>query len=233
MKKSFEDMLAEQIQQGAREPGKATQPAPASDPAQAMTAIAAREDAARLSLLMADARQAITEYKAPDTVAALLTQAIFGESSPEAETVAALIRDSRTPSNYEMSMAARKEEQRQLRKLAKQLEQQAGEINAALAQSEAEARQAESDHVQNTARETAIIAIMALQGRDPGPDLVTDASALYEAYKAIPAAMGLLYGLMTEAAQRGYDVEDYNLITDARYHSLRDSILEAASGKQA
>ena len=232
MRKTFEQLLKEQAAARDAAGTDARDPAPGgpSDTEQALPAISAREDAARLSLLTADARQAITDYKAPETILHLLTVAIFGEAAGEVAAVDAIIADSQAPGGYEMTMAALEDERRTLRNITKALELKARDIAAALERTDAAIARTKSEHAQQTERQAAMVSILGAFEDMARPDL-DRLRGLYEQYRGIPAAMGLLYGLTTEAAQAGYAGNDYGLAMDNTFETLRRDILEAAAGR--
>ena len=211
---TLEEYAAQQVPQ-AQEPQQANQ----------LDAVAARIDAERLSLLMADARQAIDEYRSPATLLTVITGAIFGKDSAEAAAVAKAIAQDRAPGGSELAIAALREQRRQLNQQAKKLTEQQKAIAEALEKVNA----AERELMQAPAADGTLIDVMTFcSNTEPRETLLTEAAALYQQHRRNQAAMGLLYGSLSR--QAGYTAGRYDLMQQQELAELKARILEAANG---
>ena len=213
---TLEEYAARQAQQApqAQEPQRKNQ----------LDAVAARIDAEKLSLLMAEARQAIDEYRSPATLLTVITGAIFGQDSAESAAVAKAIEQDRAPGGHELAIAALREQRRQLNQQAKKLTEQQKAVAEAIEKVNAAERE-----LMTPAADGALIDVMTFcNNTEPRETLLQEAAALFEKHRRNPAAMGLLYGSL--AAQAGYTAGRYDLMQQQELAELKARILTAANG---
>ena len=221
------------LEQYARQAQNAQQPQETQQ-AHPLDIAAARIDAERLYSLMAEARQIIADYKNPGTVLTMIAGAMFGEESAEAAAVAEMVEQDRNPGGREMTIAGLREQRRLLKQQLKKLDEQQKAIAEELTRLD-EAERAEADEkAQTEAQAAALIDVLTFcKNLAPRENLLKEIQTLYQRHKENPAAMGLLYGSITEAARREYPAARFDLIQEQDYLSLKGQILAAAEGRKA
>ena len=194
--------------------------------------VAAKLDAEKYYSLMAQLQEAIEEEAAPAEILQELTGAVFGTSSPQAAAVARIIDTDKHPGGHEMAIAVIRQRKRLLNQQARQLEAQATAIAEEIAALEAHERELSSEKADAAALDTAIIdtltACKCLDLAEPGT--LQQLQTLYNRHKARPAAMGLLYGTITELTRKGYSTGNFDLIQQREFIELRERIAAAAKG---
>lgn len=221
------------LEQYARQAQDAQQPQEAQQENQ-LDIATARHDADQLYSLMAETRQIIATYTNPGTVLIMIINAMFGEKSQEAETVAELVRIDRKPGGHELAIANLKEQRRVLKKQLKKIEELQKDIAEEIERID-EAERAESNEKEQTDRQaTALIDVLTFcKNLAPRETLLSEIQALYEAHKGTPAAMGLLYGSLTETVWKEYRAGHFDIVQEQDMIDLKTQILAAAEGQQA
>lgn len=215
---TLEEYAAQQAQQ-AQEPQQANQ----------LDAVAARIDAEKLSLLMADARQIIDEYRSPATLLTLITGAMFGDGSAEAAAVAAAIDADRNPGGHEMAIAELRQRRKMLNQQAKQLTEQQKAITAELEKLNEAERELMNQQTQAATLDSALTAVLTFcKGIDERETLLKEAAELYQKHRSTPAAMGLLYGSLSELTRQQYT--RFDLVQQQELQQLKEQVLAAAAG---
>ena len=220
--------LEEYAAQQAQNPQQAQEP----QQAQPLDIVAARIDAEKLSLLMAEARQAITDYQNPATILTAITGAMFGEESPEAAAVAEKIEQDRNPGGYELTIANLRQQRKILQQQAKALESQLKTVAEGITTADAAEREIISKRGEAEAQNGAMVDLLTFfKGIDGRGTLLQEMKALYQKHRDNPAAMGLLYGSMTEIARREYTAGRLDLVQQQEYTDLKAQVLAAAEGQ--
>ena len=193
--------------------------------------LAARLDADRLHTLQAEAQAAIDSQAAPAVLLERITGTLWGQDSPQAAAVEAIIEADRHPGGrelaaaiYEQQRSAIHRQQKQLEKLARGLAEELEKINAA----EAAAQREESAH---TRLNRALLDIMTfatqLDAETPQADLLQELEGLYARHRDNPVAMGLLYGIIADLTRRQYSAAVFDLIQQQEFKGLTESIAAA------
>lgn len=193
--------------------------------------IAAKMDAEKYLSLKAQAAAAIDAGTAPAQLLVLITGALFGESSPQAAAVAGRLDAEKHPGGHEMAIAGLRQRKRLLKQQQKQHEEQIKGIAAEIdeinrAEREIFTAQAEAAALDNGLIEVAAFC-KALPGTEAKPEIIAAAGALFTRHKGNPAAMGLLYGSLTEIGRTIYAAGGFDLVQAQQLADLRAQILAA------
>lgn len=201
----YSDYLAQDAQQ-PQEP----QEEPQAE-ANRLDMIRAQLDAEKYYSLLAEAREVITEaaeqaarHERPylPMVLEKLTAAIFGQDSPEADSLAEIITMAKYAGGYEYAI----EQARQRRRLYKKQMERLAEVQKELAEQAelalAEERELSDSKLNEEGTDRAFLEVMEFSRQldteaDPGA-MIRQAGRLYEKHSGSRAAMGLLLGSLTE-----------------------------------
>ena len=189
--------------------------------------IAARIDADRLHSLMVEAQEAIDTETIPAAMLERITGALFGADSPQAAAVARAIDADRHPGGHELAIADLRQQRHILRQQAKQLEARAKEITGELEKLDAAERDIMRAEGQAAALDRALLDVLTFT-KAPQGDLLEQMAALYERHSGIPAAMGLLYGVMCDLNR--YSASAFDMIQQQAFKELKDRVARAISG---
>ena len=213
---NLEQYAAQQAQapQGAQNAPQTQEP---------LDVLAAKLDAERLYSLMAEAQAAIDDGMAPAAMLERITGALFGADSPQAAAVAQAIDADRHPGGHELAIADLRQQRHLLRQQAKQLEQQAKAITGELEKLDAAERELMADKGQAAALDRAMLDVLTFT-KAPQGDLLQQMAALYDRHHGNPAAMGLLYGVITDLARRQYSETTLDLMQQQTFKELKDRI---------
>lgn len=213
---NLEQFAAQQAQapQGAQNAPQTQEP---------LDVLAAKLDAERLYSLMAEAQAAIDDGMAPAAMLERITGALFGADSPQAAAVAEAIDADRHPGGHELAIADLRQQRHLLRQQAKQLEQQAKAITGELEKLDAAERELMADKGQAAALDRAMLDVLTFT-KAPQGDLLQQMAALYDRHHGNPAAMGLLYGVITDLARRQYSETTLDLMQQQTFKELKDRI---------
>ena len=213
---NLEQYAAQQAQapQGAQSAPQTQEP---------LDVLAAKLDAERLYSLMAEAQAAIDDGMAPAAMLERITGALFGADSPQAAAVAEAIDADRHPGGHELAIADLRQQRHLLRQQAKQLEQQAKAITGELEKLDAAERELMADKGQAAALDRAMLDVLTFT-KAPQGDLLQQMAALYDRHHGNPAAMGLLYGVITDLARRQYSETTLDLMQQQTFKELKDRI---------
>lgn len=214
---NLEQYAAQQAQapQGAQSAPQTQEP---------LDVLAAKLDAERLYSLMAEAQAAIDDGMAPAAMLERITGALFGADSPQAAAVAEAIDADRHPGGHELAIADLRQQRHLLRQQAKQLEQQAKAITGELEKLDAAERELMADKGQAAALDRALLDVLALAKGTAEGDPLQQMAALYDRHHGNPAAMGLLYGVITDLARRQYSETTLDLMQQQTFKELKDRI---------
>lgn len=229
--------LLQYIKQNAQqEPGQQeaqqTQQAQQAQEVLPVEMIGMKADAESLISLKAQTEAAIYSGAEPEQLLILMVCALFGENSPQAAAAAELIDAAQHPGGHEMAIAELRQRRRLLKQQQKQHEEKikglAAEIEAAnKAERELFAVQGQAETLNGGLIEVAAFC-KALPGTAPEPEMITAAGDLFTRHKGNPAAMGLLYGTLSELARRTYTAENgLDLVQLQQLADLRAQILAA------
>ena len=213
---NLEQYAAQQAQapQGAQNAPQTQEP---------LDVLAAKLDAERLYSLMAEAQAAIDDGMAPAAMLERITGALFGADSPQAAAVAEAIDADRHPGGHEMALATISAQRKLLRQLLKQLEAQTKAITGELEKLDAAERELMADKGQAAALDRAMLDVLTFT-KAPQGDLLQQMAALYDRHHGNPAAMGLLYGVITDLARRQYSETTLDLMQQQTFKELKDRI---------
>ena len=188
--------------------------------------------AERLISLQAQTEAAIYNGTEPEQLIAMMVGALFGQDSPQAAAAAELIDAAQHPGGHEMAIAGLRQRKRLLKQQQKQHEEQikglAAEIEAVnRAERELFAAQGEAETLNSGLIEVAAFC-KALPGTDPAPEMITAAGELFARHSGNPAAMGLLYGTLSDLARKTYKTAGrFDLVQLQQLADLRAQILAA------
>ena len=213
---NLEQYAAQQAQapQGAQNAPQTQEP---------LDVLAAKLDAERLYSLMAEAQAAIDDGMAPAAMLERITGALFGADSPQAAAVAEAIDADRHPGGHELAIADLRQQRHLLRQQAKHLEQQAKDRTGELEKLDAAERELMADKGQAAALDRAMLDVLTFT-KAPQGDLLQQMAALYDRHHGNPAAMGLLYGVITDLARRQYSETTLDLMQQQTFKELKDRI---------
>lgn len=212
----LEEYAAQQAQQAHEAPQAA---------ANQLDAIRAQLDAEKLSLLLAEAQQIIDES---GTAAAMLTRivaAMFGDDSAEAQQVAAAIEKENAPGGHELAIAEIRNRRKLIKQQAKQLEEHQKALAAELEQLNTAEREQLNQRAEAGELNGALIDTLTFCMNPQANQL----RELYNRHHDCPAAMGLLYGSITDMAQ--YTGGKLDLVQLQEFADMKAQILEAANGQ--
>jgi len=223
---SLEEYAAQQAQnpQQAQEPQQAE-----SSP---LDAIAARNDAEKYHSLMDNLREIVSRDIHPRNILIFMVGAVFGETSAEAETIAEAIKKTKYPGGYDLAMANINNRRKQLREQQKALEGQLKLVAEAMTTAEAEEREIFKKQTAESVQNSAMVDLLTFfKGIDGRASLLQEMKALYQKHREKPAAMGLLYGSMTEIARRESAAGQLDLVQQQEFIDLKAQVLAAAEGR--
>ena len=221
---NLEQYAAQQAQapQGAQSAPQTQEP---------LDVLAARLDADRLYSLQATAQAAIDDGMAPAAMLERITGALFGADSPQAAAVAQAIDADRHPGGRELAAAIYAQQRALLRQQLKQLEKQAKalteEIEALNAAEAAALRTEGTGEALNRALLDVMTFVTQLDRENPPADTLPELTALYDRHHGNPAAMGLLYGCITDLTRRQYSAAALDLVQQQEFRALAGRIAEA------
>jgi len=228
---NFEQYAAQQAQ-GTQRP----QNTPQTQEALPVDLVAAKLDADKLYSLMAEAQEAIEEKASPAEIAARMTGALWGTSSPQAAAVDAIIEAEAHPGGHEMALASIRAQRKLLRAQLKQLEAQAKTLTGELEKLDKAEWDLTRDQSKAAALDRALLDVLTfskqLDADNPQADLLQELTAIYDRHHGNPAAMGLLYGCIADLNRRQYSAKVFDLVRQQEYKDLTDRIA-AAIGIQA
>lgn len=196
----YTDYLAQQAQRPQE-----TQEEPQTQPAQSLEQISAQMAAEKYYSLQAEAREAIKTEPEPSALAAILTAAIFGDESPEAETVAEAIKRTQRPGGYDYAITMAEQRKTQLKRQLKRLANMQKELTLQAEEAEAEEWQLRAKASDAGQANAAILAVMTLARAAEEADAETillQAGKVCEKHSNNRPAMGLLYGIVTDEYSR-------------------------------
>lgn len=229
---NFLQYVAQNAQQTQepQQPQEAQQPQETQD-VLTVDALAAKIAAEEYLSLKAQAEAAINTGAEPAQLLSLIVCAMFGETSPQAAAVAEIIETEQHPGGYEMAIADLRQRRRLLKQQQKQHEEQikelAAEIEAASkAERELFVAQGAAGSLDNGLIEVAAFC-KALPGTAPKPEILEAAQALFTRHKGNPAAMGLLYGSISDFARSTSAAGGFDLVQLQQLADLRAQILAA------
>lgn len=219
---NLEQYAAQQAQapQGAQNTPQTQEP---------LDVLAARLDAGRLYSLQATAQAAIDDGMAPAAMLERITGALFGADSPQAAAVAEAIDADRHPGGHELAIADLRQQRALLRQAAKQLEQQARAITGELEKLDAAERDLTGDKAKAAALDRALLDVLTFRKQlaHPQGDLLQALGTLYDQHRDNPAAMGLLYGTITDLNRQQYSEQVLDLIQQQDFIKLKERIAAA------
>jgi len=224
--------LEQYAAQNAQAP-QGAQNAPQTQEALPVDLLAATMDAERLYSLMAEAQEAIEGATSPAALLTAITGAMFGDSSPQAAAVEAIIEADRHPGGHEMAIAGLRQRRKLLKQQQKQLEAQTKAIAEELTALDAAEQALTHEKAEAAALDRALVDTLTLCKQldaAPQPDMLKDLTALYDRHRSKPAAMGLLYGCITELARKGYSAGTLDLIQQQEFTRLQERVAEAMKG---
>ena len=193
--------------------------------------IAAKMDADKYLSLKAQAAAAIDAGTAPAQLLVLIIGVLFGESSPQAAAVAGRMDAEKHPGGHEMAIAGLRQRKRLLKQQQKQAEEQLKAIGAEIeaanrAEGEIIVARGAAAALDSGLIETAAFC-KALPGTEAKPEIIAAAEQLFTRHKGNPAAMGLLYGSLTEIGRTIYAAGGFDLVQAQQLADLRAQILAA------
>ena len=194
--------------------------------------LAAKLDAEKYISLVAQLQEAIEEEKAPAEILQEITTAVFGTNSRQAAAVAAIIDADRHPGGHEIAIANMRQQRKILNNLFKMLTESATAANNEINRLDAAEKALTREKTEAAALDTAIIdtltACKCLDLQEPGT--LQQLQNLYTRHKGRPAAMGLLYGTITELTRKGYGTGNFDLIQQQGFIELKEQIAAAMKG---
>ena len=219
---NLEQFAAQQAQapQGAQNAPQTQEP---------LDVLAAKLDAGKLYSLMAEAQEAIDGGAKPAAMLELITGALFGEDSKQAAAVAEAIDADRHPGGHEMALATIRAQRKLLRQQLKQLEAQAKAITGELEKLDADERALTGSKAEAAALDRALLDVLTFRKQldSPQADLLQQMTELYNRHHGNPAAMGLLYGAITDLTRKQYSETTLDLIQQQAFRELKDRIAAA------
>lgn len=222
------------LEQYAAQQAQAPQEAQrAPQPQEPLDALAARLEADKLHTLQAEAQAAIDSKAAPAAILERITGTLWGQDSPQAAAVAAIIDADRHPGGrelaaaiYEQQRKAIHRQQKNLEKLAHSLADELEKINAA----EAAAQREDTAH---TRLNRALLDVMTfaaqLDAENPQADLLQTIAGLYDRHQGNPVAMGLLYGCIADLTRKQYSAAAFDLVQQQAFKDLAARIAATIS----
>lgn len=219
---NLEQFAAQQAQapQGAQNAPQTQEP---------LDVLAAKLDAEKLYSLMADAQEAIDGGAKPAAMLELITGALFGADSKQAAAVAEAIDADRHTGGHEMALATIRAQRKLLRQQLKQLEAQAKAITGELEKLDADERALTGSKAEAAALDRALLDVLTFRKQldSPQADLLQEMTELYNRHHGNPAAMGLLYGAITDLTRKQYSETTLDLIQQQAFRELKDRIAAA------
>lgn len=221
---NLEQYAAQQAQapQGAQNAPQTQEP---------LDALAAQIDAGRLYSLQAEAQAAIDSKAPPAAILERITGALWGQDSPQAAAVAAIIDADRHPGGRELAAAIYEQQRKALYKQQKQLEQQARGLAEAIEKLNAAEAAARREESERTRLNRALLDVMTfaaqLDAENPQADLLQTMAGLYDRHQGSPVAMGLLYGCIANLNRRQYSAAAFDLIQQQEFKDLAARIAAA------
>ena len=178
---------------------------------------------------MAEAQEAIDGGAKPAAMLELITGALFGEDSKQAAAVAEAIDADRHPGGHEMALATIRAQRKLLRQQLKQLEAQAKAITGELEKLDADERALTGSKAEAAALDRALLDVLTFRKQldSPQADLLQQMTELYNQHHGNPAAMGLLYGAITDLTRKQYSETTLDLIQQQAFRELKDRIAAA------
>ena len=196
-----------------------------------LDALAAQIDAGRLYSLQAEAQAAIDSKAPPAAILERITGALWGQDSPQAAAVAAIIDADRHPGGRELAAAIYEQQRKALYKQQKQLEQQARNLAEAIEKINAAEAAARREESERTRLNRALLDVMTfaaqLDAENPRADLLQTMAGLYDRHQGSPVAMGLLYGCIADLNRRQYSAAAFDLIQQQEFKDLAARIAAA------
>lgn len=190
--------------------------------------VAARQDAAQYHSLLAQAAAALEAGTAPAAMLQLIINALFGGNSQQAAAVAELIEQEKYPGGHELAIADLRQRKRLLNQQRRQHEAQLKELGSEIEALNKAERALLTEKITADEKKTGLIDTMAfcqaLPGAAPDQDNITAARRLFEKYKGNYAAMGLLYGSLTEMIHNIYAAGGFDMIQMQEINELKTEI---------
>ena len=221
------------LEQYARQAQNAQQPQETQQ-AHPLDIAAARIDADKYHSLMGKLGEIITDKAHPRNVLKAIVSVVFGEHSQEAAIIEKSIKDVQYPGGYDLKIADIAGEKRILRDYSKKLDEQQKRIAEEITRLDELEQETFKEKGGNYAQDRALIDVLTFcKTIAPRDTLLQEIKTLYQNHRGNPAAMGLLYGSLTEAARREYTAGRLDLVQQQEYTDLKAQILAAAEGRQA
>ena len=188
--------------------------------------LAAKLDAEKLSSLTAQLQEAIDEQMAPAAILEQITGTLFGTSSPQAAAVAEIIEADRHPGGRELAIAEIRQQRKLLKKQQKQLQEQEQAVAAEIARLDAAERALIRAGMDAAPLDSGLMDVLTFcKTLDPRqPDLLQQLESLHKRHHENPAAMGLLYGCITELAWQQYSTGGLDLAQQAEFNKLKEAV---------
>ena len=222
--------FAQYMAQNAQEEQKTQQEQQAQD-VLTVEQVAARQAAEQYYSLSAQAAAAIEAGIAPAAMLQLIINALFGDNSQQAAAVAELIEQEKYPGGHELAIADIRQQRRLLNQQRRQHEAQLKELGTEIEALNKAERALFTAKAAADEQKTGLIDIMAfcqaLPGAAPDPDIITEAQRLFEKHRGNSAAMGLLYGSLTEINHSMYSAGRFDMIQMQEITELKAQILAA------
>ena len=220
------------LEEYAAQQAQNTQQAQEPQQAQPLNNLAARIDAEKYHSLMDSLREIVLRDIHPRNVLTNMVGAVFGESSAEAAAIAESIKQVKYPGAYDLAIANINNRRKQLREQQKALEGQLKLVAEGITTADAEEREIFSKRNEEYTQDGAMVDLLTFfKGIDGRASLLQEMKALYQKHREHPAAMGLLYGSMTEIARRESAAGQLDLVQQQEFIDLKAQVLAAAEGR--
>ena len=220
----------EYLAQQAQEPQEPQEEPQAQ--ANQLDTLAAQLAADKYYSLQAEAREAIEAEAEPSALAARLTAAIFGTDSPEARTVSEAIEKAKRPGGFEYAIELARQRRSLYKKQLDKLAEQQKEIAAQMGLAAAEERELMDSKTDTERANAALLAVMdfsrQLDAEADAGAIISQAKGLYDQHNGSRAAMGLLYGLITEWQGRDLTGPALDLVQQQEMQGLKSRLASAA-----
>lgn len=193
--------------------------------------IAAKLAAEKYYSLQVQTEEAIANKEPPAEILLQMVSAIFGASSTQYLSVSENIDGRKHPGGREMAISSIRQRKRLLKQQQESLEARvrtiAREIQAATDEERAILNEKDNDNRLNEALTAVLEFCKATAGTDPQPEIVQSIQSLYARYHETPAAMGLLYGCISEFSANAYSSGKFNLIDLQGLSEIKEKILSS------
>lgn len=191
--------------------------------------LAAKLDAEKLSFLMAEAQAALDDQQEPAEILTRLYTDFFGKNSTQAQTLAEILTRSVAPGGFDFAIAQTRQQRQLLKRQSKQLDELQKEIAKGLTALDEKERDLMSEKAAAAASDAALTetALFAAQISQESPAaIIKRATEIFSKYRRSLPAMGLLYGILSEAASNAISSGGFDLFQQEELNSLRNEILQ-------